>query len=145
MYWNRDRLIGVQELEAMQPQLVLSATIGLPAELGRIAASTSTQPAVMLADAGTDGRGDALFFRAPARLRLPDFAVLRLVVAAAILRPGETSVDFVCRGPFRWPEERDAALQFLEDVIRSHIAQWMPPVALWDAPADVLLPAGEIV
>jgi hypothetical protein len=139
-----DQPIGRSELAAMKPELILTATIGLPVVVGGIAASLASHPVLIVADADAPGRTNAILFRAPAGLRLPNYDVSRLAVAGAILRPGGTTIDIVSHGPFHWPAERDSALAALEDVVRANVAQWMPPVALWEAPAQDLLPPGEI-
>ena len=81
---------------------------------------------------------DATLFRAPARLLLPS-APCRVAVVARVLRPAGRTTQLVLRGAYRWPEESGPALRALERIIQPWAEQWLPPRALWEHPAEVLL------
>ena len=85
----------------------------------------------------------ALFFRAPARLALPDGNVC-VGIATLLVRPGGRTTQLALRGPFTWPEQEDEVVRALERLIQAYAGQWMPERGLWDLPAELLLP-GEIL
>jgi hypothetical protein len=133
-------LYGLDEIEAMAPQVMLTATVGLPLRLGRLASDLATRPHVVIIDCPAFGGAEVEFFRAQAELTLPDAVVERLVVAAVVLRPGERTLQISSAGSFSWPAERDNALVALETVIRETASQWHAPRALWKQPAELTLP-----
>ena len=95
---------------------------------------------VVAVDVPSKTSGSLGFFRAPSRLALPVRAAEKVVVAATVIRPGGSSVDVVSSGLLPSVEASDAWLTALEHLVRTHIDQWRPPEALWDGPAEVLLP-----
>lgn len=135
-----ETIIGVEALAAAAPDTILTARIGDPLALQDIIARIRPAPQILTIDATGKPAASRTFFGAPAQLVLPSAPSARLIVAAAIVRPGGGSVDLVSFRPFRWPEDCDQILAALEQVIRSHVDQWLPSRALWDAPSEELLP-----
>lgn len=136
--------IGFDELATMRPEVILTATVGLPRLTQRLARRCPGAPLLIVADRLNGGFSEVEFFRATAALALPEIPVSRLTVAAAMLRPGARSVELVAHGPFAWPSERLAALRALEDLIRDYLPQWHPPRRLWPGPAEDVLPEFQV-
>jgi hypothetical protein len=116
----------------------LTARLGLPRLLA--AALGVSLDVVLSVDTPDTPPQPAIFFGAPTTLALPDRDSARVGVAALILRPGRRTSHLAIAGVHDWPSERDDALRSLERLIQAHAGQWMPTRALWNAPAEVLLP-----
>lgn len=123
----------------------LTATIGLPRALGNVlrAESGSTAAIIRIDDTSSEVEM-ATFFRAEAALWLPVPAGATVGVASLVARPGRRDAYLITSGPFRWPDDRVAALRQVERLIQRDADQWAPTRALWAAPSEVLL-AGEVV
>jgi hypothetical protein len=117
--------------------LVLTAWVGLPRHLpGALTHVHGAMDApIVVVDA--DGEPTEVdFFRGRARLVLPDHRSRTVAVAGLILRPGGRTAHLRVLDVRRWPEETDAVLRALEQLIQPHTDQWLPPRPLWDVPAE---------
>ena len=119
--------------------LWLTSTIGLPHHLPN--ALGATPDCIVTVDRRSDKFRSVRFFSATAELVLPDEGGRCVGVGGLILRPGGRSSILVTSGPFRWPDEQEAALRGLERLVQAHAGQWMPKRALWPGPAETLLRA----
>lgn len=139
--WRVPAALPLIEERTLPPEIdcVLTAQMGLPA---RLAAIVGSGPRLRFIDHLGEQAEEVTFFRAAARLALPQLPG-RVVVAAVVLRPGGRSAHLVVAGPFDWPGQRDAVIAALERLLQRFIDQWFPCDALWSAPAEVLL-AGEV-
>jgi hypothetical protein len=79
------------------------------------------------------------FFRAPARLVLPDPEARVVAVGALILRPDGKTGHLILDGPFTWPGDQHLVLRSIERIVQAHVDQWLPPRPLWSATAEQLL------
>ena len=122
----------------------LTATIGLHRDLPDALQGAYAQNAEILRiDEPSASMTTTSFFRADAAISLPPVAGATIGVAGLVARPGRTDAHLVIAGPFQWPNQQRAAIRALERLIQQHVDQWMPPHALWQAPAEKLLP-GEV-
>ncbi len=131
-------VFGEAKLNDQDPNLVLSLRIGVPAALNRAVFHATSQPLLIIAD-GPGGTKPTSFFRGVAQLSLPVQPVERVVVAAAVLRPGSRSIELLSSDALPWPEARGALICQLESVVREHLPQWIPSHALFDVPAEAAL------
>lgn len=123
----------------------LTAAIGLRRALGDVLRSEAGYEAVVIPiDSASSEAEAATFFRAEAALWLPVPPGATVGVASLVARPGRRDSHLTVAGPFRWPDERMAAIRQIERLIQRDADQWVPTRALWAAPAEVLL-AGEVV
>ena len=126
-------------------QAWLTATIGLHRALGDVLHAEAGYEAVIIPIDGASSEVEtATLFRAEAALWLPVPTGATIGVASLVARPGRRDTHRAVAGPFRWPDERVAALRQMERLIQRDADQWVPTRALWAAPAEVLL-AGEVV
>lgn len=134
------------EVPTTSADIWLTATIGSPSTLERLALKQPTMPSILRVDtSSTDMTTCGQFFRAQAALTLPRREAAEIFVVGALTRPGGKSLELACRGPFHWPEQKDETLRALEWLIRTFVEQWCPQRRLWAGPAERLLPPGEIV
>jgi hypothetical protein len=119
----------------------LSATVGLPASLGdALRLTTGRQPQkIVRVDAGMPEPVPREWFRAPASLVLPTSDAGRVGVAALVVRPDRRTCHLLVDGTYMWPDDAGNALRALERIVQAHVEQWLPPRALWSAPAERLL------
>lgn len=106
----------------------------------RVSSLLTSDAPILFIDRESDVSAVCTFFRAPARLVLPNDTCKTVGVAALIRRPGGKSLQIICRGPFAWTVERALALQTMEQLIQAHVDQWRPSARLWDHPAEEVLP-----
>jgi hypothetical protein len=104
-----------------------------------LASALDTSPELITCADASESPGPATFFRAPASLTLPDSAARRVGVAALILRPDRRTSHLEIAGIYDWPSHSADAIHSLERLIQAYAGQWMPPRALWNAPAEMLL------
>jgi hypothetical protein len=133
-------VIGIETLERLSPEVILTATIGLPGLLCDIAARLPEVATTVTIDADAACTTELEFFRAPAQLVLPNWSSNRVVAAIAVLRPGGKSAELLCSECFAWPGDASHVIEWLERFILAHVDQWHPRRALWAAPAEELLP-----
>lgn len=123
----------------------LTANVGVPRRLELVANAQPQPPNVIYIDNPEPRNATSRpFFRAAASLILPGAAACQVLVAAVTLRPGETSLEFIQRGPYRWPEDAEEIIEALERLIQVHVYQWFAPRELWEGPAERVL-SNEIV
>lgn len=123
---------------------VITATVGLPEHLHDMLRQAIGGN--LLSFICIDGVGHATespFFRSPARLILPE-GERRVIVAAAIARPGGRATQLCISPAMTWPTQRADILGEVEGIIRDYVDQWVPPRALWSAPVEVTL-ADEVM
>lgn len=137
---RRDALDALEMMILSKPDVVLTAHLGCPALLSELIAGLPDPPALVAIDAAYGAKAVHQFFRAPARLALPAWPVARIITAAVVVRPGGNCVELKRSQVRVWPDEAAPVLADLERLILEHVDQWRPPRALWDAPAEVLLP-----
>jgi hypothetical protein len=116
----------------------LTATIGVPDRLAKTLDVTYDK--IVNVDSPVGLAEPMEFFRARADLTLPSDIPEHVGVAALILRPDHQTSQLIVTGVHDWPADRRGALRSLERLIQAHAGQWMPPRALWPAPAESLLP-----
>jgi len=132
------------------PPAIASIHLGpwwlLPRVLGLIASDGTPRPVHLIDQPAAAATRIVPFFRAPARLAVPDASAPDYPAwfAALVLRPGGDTLllqlDTV-PGSEASPTERDAALVgAAERAIRAHVEQWSCPGPLWDASAERSLP-----
>jgi hypothetical protein len=120
----------------------LTASVGVPAQFAdAIADLTGTSPRVIVVD--RTGTTEWPFFRAPARLLLPDESEQCIGVGVVVVRPDGRSAHLRVAGCYQWPQERDAMIRALETMVQAYADQWFPDHALWSGAAEQLL-RGEI-
>lgn len=132
------------------PAAIASIHLGpwwlLPRVLGLVASDGTPWPVHVIDQPAAAVTRTVPFFRAPARLALPEASASGYPAwfAALVLRPGGGTLLLrleAVPGPEASPAERDAALLgAAERVIRAHVEQWSCPGPLWDAPAELSLP-----
>ena len=137
--FGRYPVYGVSELSRSKPECILTAHVGVPVLMGEIASCLGVASLIAL-DVPSRATKTVEFFRAPSRLAAPDGPWDRIVVAAAISRPGGSSYEVVASDILQLDEEPHAVLRALERLVRSYVDQWRPPEPLWDGPAELLLP-----
>lgn len=125
------------EFEPDDDILWLTLTIGLPDLLA--AALEAAPDRVLRVDEAGSPYVSCRFFRAPARLALPDDRVRQVGVAALIARPDRHTTHLAITGIHIWPAERDDTVRSLERLAQAHAGQWSPKRTLWPAPAEILL------
>lgn len=121
--------------------LWLTATLGLPHLLAQ--ALSASPEHVIAVDSGAPPLQPVQLFRANTQLSLPATNQIRVGVAALVLRPCRRTSHLAIGGAYTWPTDRDAVLRALERLIQANAGQWLPPLALWPGPAELLLP-GEV-
>lgn len=132
------------------PSAIASIHLGpwwlLPRILGLSASDGTPRPVHFIDQPAAAATRMVPFFRAPARLALPEASAPDYPAwfAALVLRPGGNTLLLrleAVPGPEVSPAERDAALLgAAERAIRAHVEQWSCPGPLWDAPAELSLP-----
>jgi hypothetical protein len=108
-------------------------------DTGDIASLIENHSPLVRIDRHDEPLRNVTFFRAPARLTLPDDDIRSVAVAALVNRPGGRSRQMIVRGPYSWPSDQQGALRALESLIQAHLDQWLPPAQLWSGPAEDLL------
>jgi len=137
--FNQNSLL-VDEPSAGEPSLILTASVGIPASLALALEAIGWGDVPSLTVDGFPPSGEDFFFRAPARLLLPDAQPRQIAVAGLILRPDGQSTHLRVMGSFQWPDDASGCLRALEALIQPYATQWMPRRSLWDAPAETYFP-----
>ncbi|MDI3340194.1 MAG: hypothetical protein QJR03_06640 [Sphaerobacter sp.] len=112
----------------------------LPRVLGLVASAARPRPIHLLDQPTAPTARPVTFFRATARLHLPDPAAQEhrpAWFAALVLRPGGDSL-LLRLTPL--PGSDAALLAAAERAIRAYVEQWTCAEALWDGPAEARLP-----
>ncbi len=125
--------------QPFSPDVWISATLGYPGLLPDALSHLGSEATEIVMIDRKQGDVERVFFRAPASLRIDDTSAAMAGVAALVARPANAGAQLILRGPFELPDDLPLALRQLESLIQSYADQWMPPRALWNAPAEVLL------
>lgn len=147
---------GLPDVASDEPLVALSLQIGawplLPrvlALLGRPGTGAQRPPwrVWLLDDPGSRSSQRFDLFRAPARLCVPDTALMLEWFAVLVLRPGSNTLLLAVErlaesecGPNETTARLRRAIPAAETAIRSHVGQWLCPVPLWEKPAEDYLP-----